>query len=237
MYNDGGAPLSDEKRVNEATALNQSGPQVLFDGPKRAVVAWTSEKPVPGNSKTVIAARRFDVSGDPRGHEIQVSREPAPVRLMRPELSSVPSIGVDGHGRYLISWSSMTPRARWVPLAQRFDARGRRLGKEYLLRPGSKGEGFRMAMDPRGEFLLVWDAFDPNERRRDTQDVYAAAFRPDGRRVGEAQRLNRRVDREQFDVQIAVGAHRAVAVWTDYVVGTRTRATRGYDVWGRFFRR
>lgn len=95
QYDENGLPLSNEFRVNTTTAGDQLEPSVAVDIAGNFTIVWTS----PDASGTGIFAQQYDIFGTPLGLEYQVNVTTAGNQ-------TAPSVGMDGLGNVLVSWTS-----------------------------------------------------------------------------------------------------------------------------------
>ena len=123
------------------------------------VVTWTEFVILP-DAPYEVRARRFDSSGAPQGGDIVVNtyttgtqarfgRGARLGRQLRRRLDSAPDL--------LTSRPRRTAAASGV-FARRFDASGNPLSAEFQVNQYTTGNQYspRIAMDPAGEFIVVW---------------------------------------------------------------------------------
>ena len=216
-----GKPAGDEFGVSTRTALNQRNASATYDPSGKLIVVWESEKPLPGSaSKEVVDARRFDRSGHPLGKEIQVSSDDPSVRLSRPQRASGPDVDTDAKGRYIVTWGSLIESGYGdIALARRFDAHGKRIGKELVLKANTRfyDDPPRISMDHKGRFVAVWGVTHAERRIGDVQDLMGARFTSRAKRVGHMFRLHARRPPNQVGASVALDDDwRFMAIWTRY---------------------
>lgn len=130
--NPAGIPFGPEIPVNEHTEGRQDFPKAGMDLQGSFVVAWTSEGQ-DGDAEGVYA-RRFDRQGDPLGGEFRVNSTVLGAQFFT-------ALDVSPLGDFSIFWTSYAPDGSELGiLGQRYDARGERLGEEFLLIPPSASQ-------------------------------------------------------------------------------------------------
>ena len=90
-----GKPLGNEFRVNTTTAGDQLEPSVAVDIAGNFTIVWTS----PDANGTGIFAQQYDLLGTALGGEYQVNGTTTGNQ-------SAPTVGMDGLGNVLVSWTS-----------------------------------------------------------------------------------------------------------------------------------
>ncbi|MDZ4782054.1 MAG: trypsin-like serine protease [Planctomycetia bacterium] len=100
-------------RVNRTTRNNQGLPQIAMDADGDFVIAWLSNNGQDGDREGIFA-QRFDRSGTPTG-EFQVN-------TFMPGTQTQPSVAMDAHGDFLVTWTSYDQQAANDPgiYAQRY---------------------------------------------------------------------------------------------------------------------
>ena len=147
-FNAAGGRLGSEFRINSYTTSNQVQASVAMDPSGSFVVVWQS---FDGNAGGIFG-QRFDGAGAPQGSEFQVN-------LAILGSQDNPAVASDEAGNFVVAWSNngLEPGI----FAKRFDASGTPQASEFrvnayttsLSRP-------RVALDPNGNFVVVWQGRD-----------------------------------------------------------------------------
>lgn len=96
-YNSAGVAQGSEFQVNSVIALNQTNPSVAIDTAGDFVLTWQSNGQ--DGSGWGVYAKRFDATGAPVGGEFRVN-------TFTFGSQSLPSIGMDTHGDFIVTWQS-----------------------------------------------------------------------------------------------------------------------------------
>jgi hypothetical protein len=145
-----GTPVgSSEFRVNAYTTSSQQDPAVASDPTGRLVVLWTSTGQ--DGSQSGVYGRRYDAAGTP-GPEFQVNTYTS--------LSQFASAAaMNASGQFVAVWTGYgQDDPNFVIRAQRYDAGGTLQGAEFRVNSYTTGTqiGPKVAMDPAGNFVVVW---------------------------------------------------------------------------------
>jgi hypothetical protein len=173
-----GLPLGPEIVV--AASINQHDsvdfPDVAIDSSGGFVVAWARDS-IPGLGFDLdLAARRFDVAGQPLGPSFAVNTFTADAQT-QPRVAATPDGGVvvvwQSEGSYGSDDSGMSIQAR------RFDSNGAPVGSEFQVNSHAPGNQLRSAIgvDAAGQMVVVWESW---------SSPASSAFRPSI----QAQRLD-----------------------------------------------
>ena len=176
-YNEAGAAVGSETRVNTFTTSNQSDSSVTAladDG--GWVVAWTSLNQ--DGSSYGVFQQRYDASGATDGVETQVNTHTSAGQ----KLSSVTALG---DGGWLVVWNSYDDQdgSGLGVYQQRYDADGEASGTETLVNSYTTGEQYSTsvaALDD-GSWVVTWYSEDQDDG---TFGVYQRHYAAD--RVGAA---------------------------------------------------
>jgi hypothetical protein len=120
-----------------------------------------------------------------------------------------PVVAAAADGTFTVVWTNY---AQIEVLAQRFDARGQRLGGEFAVATRGYGFGPDIAADPSGAFMVAWNAPDD-----DTIGIVARVFDAGGNPSGPEFQVNAYVTSYQFNPAVAhVPGGNFVVVWQHY---------------------
>jgi hypothetical protein len=114
-----------------------------------------------------------------------------------------PATASSSNGSFVVVWTDFKRGAHEGNIkAQRFDAAGHRVGGEILVAGGrSPQHNPAVAMDAKGDFIVVWDyEYDPTDT-----DIHAALFHANGRRNGSEFGVAQSPQRE-YDPSVAMDA-------------------------------
>jgi len=155
-YDNAGAPLGAEFRVNTTEANFQQEPDVALDPAGRAIVVWQSNQQ--DGSEMGVYGQRFDASGNKLGPEFNVNAFTISDQA-RPRV--VAGFGGSDPGEFAVIWHSSGEDGSDVGVyAQHFDLTGRRSSLE--LRVNNFTAGFQgypaLAAQPDGQFVAVWQS-------------------------------------------------------------------------------
>ncbi len=155
-YDNAGAPLGGEFRVNTHEANFQQEPDVALDPAGRAIVVWQSNQQ--DGSEMGVYGQRFDASGNKLGPEFNVNAFTFSHQA-RPRV--VAGFGGSDPGEFAVIWHSAGEDGSDVGVyAQHFDLTGRRSSLE--LRVNNFTAGFQgypaLAAQPDGQFVAVWQS-------------------------------------------------------------------------------
>lgn len=171
------------QRLAFATGSGQSAGSVAATGDGGFVVAWQSSPPSADGSGYAIEAARFDAGGVPLGEAFVVNSFVAGSQ-QQPRLADLAG------GGFVAVWIDPGQDGHFFGVfGQRFDAQGRRVGREFQVnteRVGSQQEP-AVASLPDGGFVVAWSS---SGQDGDGQGVYYQRFGADGARVGAEQRAH-----------------------------------------------
>jgi hypothetical protein len=177
------AATGNEFQVNAYTVGEQSHP-VVAAWPGGFVVAWEGDVNQDGYFFGIFG-QRFNADGQRLGSEFQV-------HTYTIDYQGGPSIAADAQGAFVVVWTGSGPGFSTAVLAQRFDSSGARAGSEFVVNSdlsGNNGEnGSAVAMDPTGNFVVVWNNF--SDRDGDASGLFAQRFASNGARAGAEFQVN-----------------------------------------------
>jgi hypothetical protein len=147
-FDDSGATLGIEFRVNTTTTNDQGLPAVAMDDAGNFVVTWTDR--VADGDSFGIFAQRFDAAGGLQGTEFQVNTTSTGSQMY-------PVIAMNGSGAFVIAWEG-DPGGDEIYF-QRFDSNGTAQGGETRANTTILNSQWNAAigMDDSGNFVIVWE--------------------------------------------------------------------------------
>ncbi len=154
-YNSSGIPQGSEFSVNTTTEGSQEDSDLAMDSNGNFVITWDSESQ--DGSSWGVYAQRFDSAGNMQGSEFLVN-------TYTNGDQSVPSIGMDSNGDFVIAWDSEgQDGSSWGVYAQRFDSAGNTQGSEFLVNSLTFSPQINAAvvMDQTGNFIVSWQTYTP----------------------------------------------------------------------------
>ena len=145
-FDSAGAPLGNDRLVNQFTAGPQTTPVIGRSSNGNFVIAWTSRDA--GYSGSKVALRRFASNGQPLAGEEVV---PTTASTANDEMVTEVAVGADG--RFIVVYRR-TP-ANSGGFVQRYDSNGAAVGSAIKV-SNFADERATGAMGPGGQFLIAW---------------------------------------------------------------------------------
>jgi hypothetical protein len=206
-FNAAGTAQGAEFRVNSFTTDFQSFPAVAMDASGDFVVAWASYLQDGGGLG--VYAQRFNAAGLPQGGEFRVNTTTSADE-------SIPSVGMDGDGDFVIAWQS-TRRfvgTSYGIFAQRYNAAGVPQGGEFKVNTNvSEPFSPAVAMDADGDFVVAWS--DGEYQNVLAYDVYARRYTAGGVAIAQEFLVNTQTANFQGTPAVAMdAAGDFVVVWS-----------------------
>lgn len=206
-FNKKGKTLGKEFQVNTETYLYQWSPAIAMDTNGNFVITWESRDQYPWHR---ILAQRFNKQGKPLGKEFQVN-------TYNSYDQRSPAIAMDPNGNFVITWSSyLSDNSATGISAQRFNKKGKALGKEFQVntywidwqgRPS-------IAIAKNGNFVITWQS---NEQDDSGKEIYAQRYKRYGKAIGPEFRVNTYTQFDQEIPKIAMDEKgNFVIVWQCY---------------------
>ena len=212
-----GAPLGAEFLVNGASTGEQGLAKVASNAAGNFVVAWTEY--IAGNGSSYeIRARRFDSTGAAQGGDIAVNTYTTGVQAL-------PSVAVSSSGSFVVVWHSGPDFGSgqvgqdgdgFGVFGQRFDNAGNKAGAEFQINQytTSYQSRPRVAMNPGGDFLVVWNS--PQDAQIGA--IMARRYDNAGSALGGEFQVNTTVLGAQYTPDVALDpSGKAIVVWTSYL--------------------
>jgi len=182
-YSAEGIPLGQRIPVSVfSTTYRRSGePAVSAGADGDFIVVWSEGVSADGLD---IFARRIGRDGAPLGAAFRVNGETAGYQ-------ATPDVASDALGNFMVSWTSEEQDGSGYRIhGQRFTADGTAAGPEIRVRatPDAEQNGPRIAMDDRGNVIVVWNAYRDGELG--TRGIFAQRYAADGLALGTEFRVN-----------------------------------------------
>jgi hypothetical protein len=154
-----GAIVGSEFRVNTRTDGNQTAPTVAMNGLGNFVVTWVG----PSGSGNGIFGQRYNNAGQPLGLEFQVNSATQGNQ-------AAPSVAYDDNGNFVVAWQGRGGQDNDGDgiYAQRYDSNGNPVGGEILVNDTTRGDQVTpsVAIDSGGAFTIVWSGRSSNNNDR-----------------------------------------------------------------------
>ncbi|HEY7113775.1 MAG TPA: S-layer homology domain-containing protein [Thermoanaerobaculia bacterium] len=200
-------PLGDEFQVNTTTSGTQRDPKIARLG-TGFVVAWTDYN---GDGSGVrVAAQIFNARGQKVGGEIQVNTYTTGGQRD-------PAVASDGQGNFVVVWEDLLTGHDGDGsgvFGQRFDSSGAKVGPEFPVNTYTPSGQFEptVAMNEKGEFVVVWDSF---LQDYDRQGLFGQKFDAAGAKVGPEFPVNSNTLGNQHAPSVGIDrAGRFVVSWS-----------------------
>lgn len=207
-FNQAGALIGPETRVNTITDRDQATPAVAMNGLGEFVVVWTSDRQ-DGSSRGVFG-QRYNSSGQAIGREFQVNTTTRGGQFN-------PAVAIDESGGFVVTWQGENGRDSdgFGVYARRYSPNGSPIGGEFLVNDTTEGDQIApaVAVDSIGQFTIIWVAEDGDG---DGSGILGQQFDNEGRRSGGEFRVNstRQGDQTQPTIGLTPVAD-YIAAWQD----------------------
>jgi Ca2+-binding RTX toxin-like protein len=208
------AKSSGSNRVNTYVSGNQENPDVAIGSLSNFVIAWQSE--AQDGDGTGIFGRAYNASGRPLSSEFQVNTTTI-------DDQTAPAVAMSLDDSFVVVWASeqQISGSGQDVYAQRFDARGRRIGAEFRVNRSTLEDQDNpdVAVDGSGNFVVVYesDGQDNNTDGRDDDGTGIVGQRFDrlGALIGNEFRINTRTENDQTAPVVAMNSQGDfVVIWT-----------------------
>ncbi|MCC7510602.1 MAG: tandem-95 repeat protein [Planctomycetes bacterium] len=166
-YDNGGATVGSEFRVNTFTPSTQVFPSLAMDADGDFVIAWMSDGQ--DGSSFGIYAQRYNNSGAAVGTEFRVNTFTTNDQLH-------PSVAMDADGDFMVAWQSFGQDGNGNGIyAQRFHNSGAAVGSEFLVNSYTNNQQSypSVAVDADGDFVVVWTS---NGQDGSGEGIYAQRY-------------------------------------------------------------
>jgi hypothetical protein len=224
-YDMAGNPLGSEFRINSYSYYHQRYPSIASDVAGNFVIVWSDYQDDYGG----VYGQRFNASGVAQGSEFSVNTTKAGYQ-------SYPSVGMDGDGDFVVTWSSYGQdtngywtNGNWGVYGQRFNKQGGAVDGEFLVNQTVDGQRLysRVGVDRAGNFVVVWEG----QSADGSYDIYARRYNASGEAQGNGEfKVNRSIAKDQRHAMIDMSAD------GDFVI---TWSSQGQDAsgWGVYAQR
>jgi len=208
-YDNTGAPIGPEFRVNTYTTSEQWHPAVGSDSSGNFVVVWQSSYQEYGSSQGVFG-QRYASSGAPLGPEFRVNTH-------TPNAQTSPAVASDSTGNFVVVWTSyFQDGIDWGVFGQRFASSGAPLGPEFRVNTYATGHQVRpaVASDSSGNFVVVWSS---QFQDGSSDGVFGQRYASSGAPLGPEFRVNTYTTSLQGGPAVASDpSGNFVVVWESY---------------------
>ncbi len=222
----GGDRVGAEFQVNTFTTGTQLNSAAAMSGGGDFVVVWDSL----GSSGSDISHRsiqgqRYDGAGNPLGGQFQVNS-------LTTLDQHYPAVAMDADGDFVVVWDSAVSGGSdtqpWSVQGQRYDAAGTPVGGEFQVNTyTSDAQTFAaVAMDPNGNFVVVWWSWGSSGTDTDTWSVQGQRYDAAGDPVGGEFQVN------TYTTSFQRGGAVALDAAGNFVVVWQSRGSSGSDVSG-----
>jgi RTX calcium-binding nonapeptide repeat (4 copies) len=203
LYRPGGAPSGAEFQVNTTQDNDQTAPAIAMDMNGNFVVTWVSDRQDGGG--TGVFAQRFDATKQPLGAEFRVNTSTDGDQ-------AAPAVAMDRNGNFIVVWESQGKADRNTMgedqsgkgiFAQRYDATGNKLGKEFRVNTTTDNDQSHPAigLNASGEFVIAWESAGQDG---DGQGVFAQTFDRSGNPTGQEFQVSSEVKHDQTNPTVAI---------------------------------
>lgn len=201
-------------RVNTYVSGNQERPDIAIGSLSNFVITWQSEDQ--DGDGTGIFARAYNASGGPLSSEFQVNTTTA-------DDQTDPAVAMSLDNSFVVVWASdqQISGSGQDVYAQRFDARGQRIGAEFRVNRSTLQDQNNpdVAIDGSGNFVVVYqsDEQDNNTDGRDDDGtgIVGQRFDRSGAPIGNEFRINTRTENDQTAPVVAMNSQGDfVVIWT-----------------------
>ncbi|XQQ05421.1 MAG: calcium-binding protein [Leptolyngbya sp. IPPAS B-1204] len=204
---------SSDFRVNTYVSGNQEKPDIAIGSLGNFVVTWQSQDQ--DGDGTGIFARAYNASGRPISSEFQVNTATA-------DDQTDPAVAMTLDNSFVVVWASEQSfgGSGQDVFAQRFDARGQRLGSEFRVNRSTLQDQNNpdVAIDGSGNFVVVYQSDDQDNnttgRDDDGTGIVGQRFDRSGALIGNEFRINTRTENDQTAPVVAMNAQGDfVVIW------------------------
>jgi hypothetical protein len=180
-YDNSGAPLGPEFRVNTFTTGVQAFPSMAADVALNFVVVWPSDGQ--DGSSYGVFGQRYDSAGGPLGPEFRVN-------TFTTLGQRFPAAASDAGGNFVVVWeSALQDGSLYGVFGQRYDSAGAPFGPEFRVNTYTTGSQYApaVAADPTGNFVVVWES---NGQDGASLGVFGQRYASSGAPLGPEFRVN-----------------------------------------------
>ncbi len=183
-----GNALGNEFQVPTYTTSVQNNSRVASDADGNFIVVWQSFGQ--DGDRFGMFGQRFDSAGGTLGDDFQIN-------TYTTGSQSVPSLGANRSGHFIVVWSSPQVDSRGDIFGQRFDSAGNRVGDEFLVNTDTtdRQTAADVAVGDDGRFVVVWAS---DNLDGDDFGIFAQRFGSMGAKVGGEFQVNTYTTYSQF---------------------------------------
>ncbi len=210
-FDNGGAAVGTEFRVNSYTASYQILPAAAATANGAFVVVWISS--YQDGDYSGVFGQRYDSAGQAAGTEFQVTTYTIGAQFF-------PAIGMAADGAFVATWTSGVQDADGPGVfARRYDSAGQSIAAEFQVNTYTLGTQFLSAVATAvdGTFVVAWSS----DQDGSNSGVFARRYDSAGLPVGSEFQVNSFTQGVQNYPAVAIGTDGAFAVtWQhDYTSG------------------
>lgn len=205
-----------ELQINTHTTGAQTDPAVAMAADGSFVVVWSSFQGADNDDFNAVNGRRYSATGMPLGADFQVN-------TYTTESQGSPAIAVAPGGSFVVVWENFEyggvyPVDDVVNIRARiYDANGNG-GADILVNEPPDEAVYHpdVAMDPSGNFIVVWEGSYANSDGSGTA-VWGQRFDASGTALGGNFQVNTYTTSHQFDAAVSAGNDGSfVVVWQSF---------------------
>lgn len=184
IFDNGGAKVGSEMRVNTNTALNQLSPAIAKLSGGGFVIAWEDNSRTLGDADgTSVKAQLLGANGEKLGGEFRVNTNTSGAQ-------GNPSITGLANGGFVATWQdgggTLGDASSFAVKAQVFDAGGEKIGGEFLVNTGKANAQLNSSITALadGGFVIVWEDLSLTLGDASGSSIKAQVFDASGHKVG-----------------------------------------------------
>ena len=186
---------------------------LTFDPEDRILTAVYGEHISGEDADSDIFYRRFSLTGEPLTPAVRVNS-------YLPDWQIYPAVATAPNGDFIVTWSSdEQDGSHYGIFGQRFSREGVPLGPEFQVNEVTFSDQIRSQIetDAAGNFLIVWESYDPSAFGSDGWNIKARLYRADGNPAGPEVFINKHRENEQQGPLISWASNGSfVIAWNSY---------------------
>ncbi len=198
-------PAGPEFQVNTYVLNQQELPSTAALADGGFVVTWQSRNQ--DGSNLGVFGKRFDANGQAAGAEFQVNTFPAGAQ-------DAPDVAALAGGGFVVTWQSQNQDGNNLGIfAQRFDAAGRAVGREFQVNTFTQNaqQAPHVAALADGGFVVVWES---QNQDGNNMGIFGQRFAANGQATGSEFQINGFTQNAQQSPDVAALADGGfVVVW------------------------
>lgn len=210
VYDENGAAVTNEFRVNTYTSGDQNDPAVAIDPNGNFIITWTSGDYFSGQDGSLfgVYAQRYNAAGTKVGGEFRVNSTTS-------NAQGFASVAVDSDGDFVVTWSSFDQDGSDGGVYfQRYNSSGTKVGGETRANQVTSGSQFlsKIGMADNGDYVITWVS---ENQDGSGNGIYARRYNADGSAKGNEFRVNTYTTNHQFLPTIDVNPSGAfIVTWS-----------------------